>query len=223
MSFPVPDTSTYERVHKASLDWMVTRRTLIDRLRDKDDHQSWNQFFATYSKLIYGFALRTGLTKEEAQEVVQETVISFSKNAEEYQYDPEKGSFKSWLLKLTRWRIQDQFRRRSRDPILDSAEPYEDAGKADSTYMRDIQEADFRTLWEEEWRENVLAVAIDRVKKVADPRHYQAFELYVLRNMSASVVQERLRIGRGLLYVYKHRISKMIQREIKALEREGSS
>ena len=87
---------------------LQTRWSLIGRLKDMDDQQSWQEFFDAYWKLIYSVALKAGLSDAEAQEVVQETVISVAKKMPEFKADPAAGSFKSWLLTLTRWRIVDQ-------------------------------------------------------------------------------------------------------------------
>ena len=89
-----------------------TRRTLLIRLEDPEDRQSWQEFYDIYSKLIYAVAIKAGLTECEAQEALQETMIALSKSMAEFEYDPKKGKFKGWLLKLTRWRIDDQFRKR---------------------------------------------------------------------------------------------------------------
>src|SRR6266550_1203988 len=93
---------------------LATRRSLVDRLENWDDRKRWQEFFDTYWKLIYSAARKSGLTEVEAQEVVQETVITVAKNVGKLHYDPAIGSFKGWLLNITRWRIADQFRKRRR-------------------------------------------------------------------------------------------------------------
>ena len=49
----------------------------------------------------------TGLTDAEAQDVVQETMLSVAKQMPRFKYDPALGSFKGWLLQITRRRIAD--------------------------------------------------------------------------------------------------------------------
>ena len=100
--------------------FLVTRRSLVERLGDWRDQKNWQEFFETYWKLIYSVAVKAGLTEAEAQDVVQETVITVAKRVEGLKYDPALGSFKGWLLHITRWRIADQFRKR---------EPADDAEK----------------------------------------------------------------------------------------------
>ena len=90
-------------------DLIPTRRSLLSRLRSWGDQESWHDFFATYWRLIYEVALKSGLSEVEAEEVVQETVISVAKKMPGFKYDPAIGSFKGWLLQITRRRIADGF------------------------------------------------------------------------------------------------------------------
>jgi hypothetical protein len=63
----------------AADDTIATRASLLDRLKDHADDASWQEFFDTYWRLIYSVARRAGLNDAEAQEVVQETVISVAR------------------------------------------------------------------------------------------------------------------------------------------------
>src|SRR6185369_14809509 len=78
-----------------------TRHTLLERLRDLDDHASWQEFFDTYWKLIYCAAIKFGLPHADAEDVVQETVIGVARRMETFRYEPEKCSFKGWLMHIT--------------------------------------------------------------------------------------------------------------------------
>src|SRR5450631_2108727 len=93
-------------------DSCATHSTLLRRVKDTADHQSWQEFNDLYGKLILGFALKAGLTEDEAKEVVQETLIAAAKNLPEFRYDRKLCSFKTWLLYLSNWRVKDQLRKR---------------------------------------------------------------------------------------------------------------
>src|SRR5262245_9772839 len=95
-----------------SIDPIPTRHSLLNRLKDLGDRESWQEFFDTYWQLIYKVALKAGLNDAEAQDVVQETLIALTKTISEFKADPARGSFSAWLMRLTRWRIADQFRKR---------------------------------------------------------------------------------------------------------------
>src|SRR6266481_5270325 len=93
-------------------DLISTRMTLIERLKDWEDQESWRQFFDTYWKLIYSVARKSGLSQQDAEDVVQETVICVSKNIRNFKADSSFGSFRAWLLRMTRWRVMNRTNRR---------------------------------------------------------------------------------------------------------------
>ena len=71
-----------------------TRYSLLSRLQDWGDNESWRVFFDTYWRLIYSVALKAGLTQVEGEEVVQETIICVAKNIRKFKRDRRLGSFK---------------------------------------------------------------------------------------------------------------------------------
>src|SRR3989442_10829475 len=93
-------------------EFIPTRRSLLTRLKNLDDQESWKDFFDTYAKLIHRVAIKAGLNDAEAQDVVQETVIIVAKKLPDFKYDPALGSFKSWLRLITRRRIEKQLKKR---------------------------------------------------------------------------------------------------------------
>src|SRR5215471_5635904 len=109
-------TATMTPGHGTSLE---TRPSLLQRLKAGDDTRSWQEFYRIYGGLIRFFADKAGLTADEAEEVVQETAIGVARRLPEFIYDPKVCRFKTWLLNLVRWRIQDQIRRRrSRERVV---------------------------------------------------------------------------------------------------------
>lgn len=95
-----------------------TRKSLIARLDNWEDQKTWDEFYQTYWRLIYAVAIKAGLRPEEAFDCVQETILSIAKQSKKKLYDPEQGSFKTWLMNMTRWRINDQFRKRKKDTAM---------------------------------------------------------------------------------------------------------
>jgi RNA polymerase sigma-70 factor (ECF subfamily) len=199
---------------------LATRRSLVDRLADWDDQRRWQEFFDTYWELIYSTALKCGLTDTEAQEVVQETVITVAKKIDKLKYDPAIGSFKGWLLQITRWRIADEFRKRepanTRRP-----RPTHDRQTGTIERVPDSNIVDLEALWEKEWQENLFAAASARVRKKVDPKQFQIFDCYVRKEWPAQKVAERLHVNIGQVYLARHRVAALLKKEIKALERSG--
>lgn len=198
---------------------LATRRSLVDRLVNWDDRKHWQEFFDTYWKLIYSAARQSGLTESEAQEVVQETVITVAKKIDKLRYDPAIGSFKGWLLNITRWRIADQFRKR-RPSEKQRARSSEERQTATIERIADTRVVDLDALWEKEWQENLFNAAITRVKKKVDPKQFQLFDCYVRKEWPARKVATELGVSVGQVYLARHRISALLKKEIKSLEKK---
>src|SRR5690349_18325202 len=198
-----------------------TRATLIQRLKDWDDQSSWQDFFDTYWKLIYGVALKGGLTEAEAQDVVQETMISVAKHMPTFEYDPAIGSFKTWLLNMTRWRITDQLRKRG--PAFATGHPgQEDTATGTRTVDKVIDPASpaLDVLWNAEWEKNLLTAALAKVKRRLDPQKYQVFDLYVNKGWPPEKVAAAFEISVDQVYLVKHRTTELIKEEVKRLEQK---
>ena len=170
--------------------------------------------------MIYSAARKSGLTDGEAQEVVQETIITVAKKIGKLGYDPALGSFKGWLLQITRWRIVDQFRKRGRAQGQ-RASSEDDRRTATIERVPDSNVVDLDALWEKEWQENLFAAAITRVKKKVDPKQFQIFDCYVRKEWPAQKVAEQLRVSVGQVYLARHRVSAILKKEVKALEKNS--
>lgn len=192
-----------------------TRGSLINRLKDWRDQSSWQDFFDTYWKLIYGVARRAGLNDAEAQDVVQETMVTVAKYIPEFNYDPAIGEFKSWLLRITHCRIVDQFRKRGRMAPLS----HEAGESQEPPDLADPATGHFEKLWDAEWEHNLLEAAKARVKRRANPEHYQLFEFYVTKEWPAEKVAAHFGVSINQVYLAKNRIKELLIEESKRLEK----
>lgn len=158
-------------------EWLATRRSLLTRLRDAGDQTGWQQFFETYWKLLYRVARQSGLTEAEAQDAVQETIITVAQQMPEFRYEPGRCSFKGWLLLLTRQRIAHQFRKRNKPggdanrvhagaghhtPEAGGTAPVSgDAGPATVDRLPDVSETGLEAIWDEEWQQHLFSAALE--------------------------------------------------------------
>lgn len=211
-----------EEVKKERVLWEKTRKSLIERLNNWEDQRTWNEFYQTYWRLVYSVATKSGLTREEAFDVVQETIIAIARQVQKGQYDPRAGSFKAWLLQMTRWRILDVFRARKRQPSLSNQ------GNADSEDSQNLamerlsSEKDnlLESIWDREWRDNISSAALERVKAKVSPRQFQIFDCYVMKGWGVKKTAEALGINAAQVYLAKHRVGNLVKKEIQALENQ---
>ncbi len=196
-----------------------TRRTLLDRLKDWNDQPSWKEFFDTYWKLIYHTAVKAGLSDAEAQDVVQETVIGVCRKMPDFTYRSETGSFKSWLLQLTHWRITDQLRRRYKGGEMAARRrPETSLDTATVERVADPRLSELEVLWDAEWTSNLMDAAISKVKRQVNSREYQLFDLRVLKKWPVRKITRLLGVRAGRVYLAKCRVSALVRKEVKRLQ-----
>ena len=198
-----------------------TRHSLIERLRDLDDAAAWQEFFDTYWKLIYCAAVKSGLSDSEAEDVVQETVIGVARKMGTFHYDPQTCSFKGWLMLVTRCRIIDHLRKRQTHPNSFVALPSDTTTTGAGLQIADpAAEVRFEGMWDEEWRKNLVDAAMERVKQSVKPEHYQIFYLHSVKNMLARDIGRLLGVSTAKVYVVRHRVARLVRREVQFLERK---
>lgn len=194
--------------------------TLVERLKNLEDHDSWKAFFETYWKLIYGAALTANLSDADAQEVVQEVIVSVSRNIQTFKADSQHGSFKAWLLEITQRRIADQYRKKQRRE--DSAghdrihsDKTRVADQAVDSSLTDIEEH-----WEAKYEAAIVESALANMKKNIPPGQYRIFHLAVVRGRPVSEIRESLGVTANMIYLAKHHVTNKVAEEIERLREE---
>lgn len=198
----------------------ATRRSLLARLKNREDQTGWRQFFDTYWNLIYRTACKAGLNDDEAQEVVQETVLAVVKHAGHFRYDPQVCAFKTWLLRMVRWRINDQFRARRKAAGFSDNSSETTAPTMDLDAVSAGAAGDLEAVWEAEWTENLIQTASQRVKRQVNSKQYQIFDLHVQKGWPVREVAQALKVNAGRVYLAKHRVGSLLKREIARLKEE---
>lgn len=196
---------------------LPTRRSLLDRLRDWEDQTTWREFFDVYWKFIYSVAIRSGLSDQEAQDVVQETVLSVAKKMPGFVYEPDRCSFKGWLMRVTRLRIIDQLRRRQ-SPFQPA--PWTERDESKTAAVENVPDpaaGGMESDWDEEWERNLLEAALERIRLRVKPEHYQIFHLSAVKAMTPSEVARTLKVNVAQVYLVRHRVSRDVRREVERL------
>ncbi len=191
-----------------------TRITLIQRLGDRLE-SDWQQFFDTYWRLIYHEAQKKNLSPADCEEVVQDTIMAIFKNAESFRYDPAKGKFRSYLMTVTRNKINDRYRQLYKEDRMRELNPSLTHLNHSSNNPNELESE-----WGEEWKKNILHAAMDNIKKKINPKHFQVFYFLNFEDLSPKEVSQFLKINRMQIYIINFRVKKALTDEARRLEKE---
>jgi RNA polymerase sigma-70 factor (ECF subfamily) len=203
------------RMPEQNDEFLATRQTLLEKLKQWDDKESWDDFVDTYGGLLYRTAVKAGLCDADAQDVVQETILITAKKLKEgFERRSPNDSFKGWLLYHTRNRIKMTYRTRLR---LREAPPGND-GSSEIEQLADPGGNNIDAIWEAEWLRAMWEDAIAKVKKETGARQFQMFDLYVIKEVEAKEVARAFGVEVAQVYLTKHRISSLVKQELTRLK-----
>ena len=190
-----------------------TSATLLGRLRrDRNDQAAWNDFVARYQPQILRWCRRWRLQDSDAHDVTQAVLLKLNGVMATFVYDPSR-SFRGWLKTLAHhaWRDLVSERRRVGFGSGDSAmrEFFENLEAGDDL-VRHL---------EDEVRRELMDQAIMRVRPRVAPRTWDAFRLTAIEGCSGAVAAAQLETTVARVYVAKSDVKKMIQEEVRKLEK----
>lgn len=191
-------------------DLIPTKASLLGRLKNSKDQASWQEFFDTYSGLIYSVARKAGLSDGDAKNVLEGTMDSVAEHMPKFKYDPELVSFKSWLQQIIRLQIISRTLKRR---------PSSGALAREKAAMESEPSANaMDRVWETEWKTNLHNAAIANVKRRLDPKNFQIYDLQVNKKLPPEKIAAAMGISADQVNAAKRNVSEMIQAEVKRLE-----
>jgi len=189
-----------------------TRASLLAALGEEQPAQAaWREFYDRYAPAVYRVSRLRGLDANDAEDVVQQVMVTISRHIGTFEYDTSRGQFRHWVRRVTESRISDLCRRRPREVadanILD--------GRADDSPP--IEE-----LWAREWEVQDMLFCLDQVAGDIAPRRLEAFRNYVLDGLSAEDTAKRLGLTTGHVYVIRNVVINLMRKRMEELEEGGS-
>lgn len=156
----VPDTTNPRLLEKIKV--IVAKRAAPLRLSD-GEKMDWHQFFELYYLLIGRFCRKQRCPEELLDDVVYQVWEYVLNKLPDFQYDPAKGRFRSWLFRIVRSKTIDAARRSAvaRKVV---------AGQQDTDFWHNVVDPDGRTPedeWERAWEEEAGRIVWERYQQEA--------------------------------------------------------
>ena len=182
---------------------LLTRVTLIRRIRDGNDRPAWDEFCTLYQPLVRTYIGRFRLQDHDAEDLCQEIFAKLHGHMSRFDLDHAKGKFRGWLRSFTDNKVRDWLRARSRDKKHLAPVPAEELGAAFAD--SDVEDTKRRL----EWQRSVFEVVLKQVRREFKERKkvLACFEHTTLAGRPAKEVAAELGIESvNTVYVYAHRV-----------------
>ena len=177
----------------------ITRPSLLLRLRDVDDADAWREFVRLYTPLVFGHCVRHGLQEADAADVSQEVMRVTAADMPKFQYDSQRGKFRSWLLQVTRHRLYKFYARNRRDPQPTSETAIE-------RFLELEPSVDEQARWEEDYRKRLFTWATEKARPEFESSTWNTFWLTAVQCVSVKEVAAQVGISIGAVYIARSRV-----------------
>jgi RNA polymerase sigma-70 factor (ECF subfamily) len=193
----------------------ATRVSLLIRIRDPRDQDAWRQFVRVYGSVIYGFARKRGLQDADAADLMQDVLRSVAGAAGRLDYDPRRGTFRSWLFTVTRNKVYNFLDGRRHQSRAVGGTTAMEAVEGQSAPPDGSEE-----VWDREYEQRTFAWAVEQVRGEFLDSTWQAFWLTAVEGKPAKEVGQKLGLSPGAVYVAKSRVLARLREQVLALEND---
>ena len=187
-----------------------TRASLLSRVRDASDGDSWREFDELYRDLVVRYARRQGLQAADAEDVCQLVMLGLSRSLRGFEYRPERGRFRDYLGRVV-YNAIARFRRGWR--------PTEVVGDELLEAVVSAEDGELDEVWEQEWTSyhfrRAMAACADRF----EPQSLAIFERLVAGSTTAEVAAA-FDVSVEAVYKIRTRVRERLMMQIEQQVRE---
>ncbi|MEL7498462.1 MAG: sigma-70 family RNA polymerase sigma factor [Planctomycetota bacterium] len=184
-----------------------TRASLILRLRRPGDEVAWAEFVEIYQPLIFRLAQSKGLQEADALDLTQEVMARVAKAIDRFDPNPDRGSFRGWISRITRNLVIEFLRSKHRRQIT-----------ADDSSIQQLIESvpsPSDSQWFNfEYKRQLLFWAAEKIKDSFQETTWQAFWLSSVDQIDIDSVAKTLNLSKGAVYIARSRVMAKLKKKI---------
>jgi len=193
-----------------------TSKSLLDQLRTDNAHDAWSEFYHLYWRVILRYVRKLGLSQQEAEDVLQETMVTLMRLLPDFTYDRRKGRFRNFLLTIVHRKCLAVLRRSRRE--RESQTTWIGAASSDSAASF-AADAAVEPEALNNWRVALLAEALRelRTDPTLDEHTFAVFAAYAIEKRPVDEVAARFGLRENAVYQVKNRMMRRLQARVTQL------
>jgi RNA polymerase sigma-70 factor (ECF subfamily) len=189
-----------------------TSLSLLERACGPTSHEAFRRLAEMYSPLLRKWTERLDISAVDADDLVQEVLISVARELPKFNHSGQTGAFRAWLRRMLLNRVRDFWRSRN----------YRPAALGGSTWSQQIEQLEDDTSrasreWNLEHDRHVLARLMDEIRPRFEPKTWEAFYRQVFGEERADTVAAELEMPLNSVYVARSRVLSALRREAAGL------
>ncbi len=199
-------------------DWGRTRGSLLIRLRDAQNHAAWREFVELYQPVIYRLCRRKGVRHNDAEDLVQQVLVSVAKAVDRFDAASEKGTFRGWIYRISHNVIVNFLSRdlpKNKTASANEATAWQDA-------LVQTAAKDNSSLVRMEVRRQLFREAAGRAREEFEESTFRAFWLTAVEDLPIEEAAKKLNKSTGAIYAARSRVLKRLREIVQEMEVDSS-
>lgn len=184
-----------------------TRHSLIERVKNPQDEQSWEEFLNSYQPFIIFLLKKFGVSGADVDDFTQKIIVKCWEKIDSYTCSEEKGKFRAWLKTMIRNEIINEQKRNKMIKAKLSELKLE---------KEQPEENQIDYLIDEEWNAYISKQAWENIEDSIKPLHRDVFKMF-MSGKTAEEISKELDIVTNSLYTYKKRVTEKMMLELQKL------
>lgn len=195
----------------------TTKKTLLKKIQNCDDI-SWEEFYRIYWPLVRSIGQTLSLQENDCKDLMQEVMVALFHGEALLRYDKKQGKFRTYLGSIVRNKAMEILRDSARFSGASSEDQAASKVRLRSLDLLNPEGNDpFQKIFDEEYSNYLLFLALDELRKCVAPETYDIFELVAIRKLSPKEVARQLGLDRAVVDVYCSRCRKRLRKIISEL------
>jgi RNA polymerase sigma factor (sigma-70 family) len=185
-----------------------TRMSLLLRMQSPHNEEAWSEFVAIYRPVVYRLARKRGLQDADAEDLAQRVMLVVRRAIGNWDADPAKGRFRSWLTRIAQNATVNALTRRPPDAAVGGTSILgllEEQPEPDGCVQENLQS---------EYRRSLFRWAAQRIRSEFHEGTWDAFWLTTVDGMSIEEAGRALGRNAGAIYAARSRVMRRLRDEI---------
>jgi RNA polymerase sigma factor (sigma-70 family) len=182
-----------------------TRKTLVQRARDSNDHGAWDEFTSYYRGFIRILLIKLQVPEDNLKDLSQDVMVKLWQSLPQMEHGRNQAKFRTWLGTLIRNVVYTHgtqiASRRRRDA---------------QAAMPDIEQPDLEDIIENEWRQHLIDLVIERLKASFSGKAMEVFTM-TLDGKSVEDIAASMELSKDSVYVLRNRVNSRFRKEVRQL------
>ncbi|MDD7987349.1 sigma-70 family RNA polymerase sigma factor [Lentisphaera marina] len=190
-----------------------TRYTLLDRLKNDDDQEAWEDFKAYYDPFILIMLSKFNIAHDDKDDLVQEILLSLWKSLKQFKPDENRAKFRTWFSQIIYCRSMDFYRKKS------SSDKKVESLTKDPTALESFTEPEIEKIFQKEWEAHIVNVALENISPMFSGKAIDVFKM-AMKNTETNTIAKSFDLKTNTVIQLKNRVKNRLVKEIQTLKSE---